>query len=57
MTFISNLQHECNMCHNKHHIFYIVMVETIKLTSHMGHEPWPNDVKNPHSIVMTSNEQ
>jgi hypothetical protein len=45
MTFMSNLQHKCNMCHNKHHIFYIVMVETIKLTSHMGHEPWPNDVK------------
>jgi hypothetical protein len=29
-----------NICHNKHHISYIVMDENTKFISHMCHDPW-----------------
>jgi hypothetical protein len=32
------------VCHNKHQIFYGMMNETTKFTSHMCHEPWPFSV-------------
>jgi hypothetical protein len=32
------LPFQCNICHNKHHILYIVMDKTTKFTSHMCHE-------------------
>ncbi len=42
----------CNICHNKHHILYIVMNETTRVTSHMCHELQLFVWEKPQSLVV-----